>query len=240
MFKNLRRKLSKKEMASEQAYDAWSKDYDSQPDNLMLALDEIIFSQLLKEINIQNKIIADIGCGTGRHWKLLMEMHPRQLTGYDVSAGMLRILTEKFPGAVTHKLIDNRLAATADNAVDILISTLTVAHIEDISDALHEWDRVAKAGADIIITDYHPDILQKGGKRTFKVNDKTVAVKNHVHPVEKIKSLAAGLGWTLKNQEERRVDDRVKHFYEKQNALNVFELYKEMPVIYGLHFTKPI
>ena len=53
----------------ETAYDLWSEKYDHQPDNLMLALDEEIFSALLEGLNLQNKIIADIGCGTGRHWK---------------------------------------------------------------------------------------------------------------------------------------------------------------------------
>lgn len=52
-----------------EAYDIWSGSYDLQPGNLMLDLDEKIFTSLLKNIDLAEKEIADIGCGTGRHWK---------------------------------------------------------------------------------------------------------------------------------------------------------------------------
>src|SRR6185503_12739579 len=51
------------------AYDLWAAGYDEQPGNLMLALDEEIFAEFIKEIPIAGKVVVDIGCGTGRHWK---------------------------------------------------------------------------------------------------------------------------------------------------------------------------
>ena len=240
MFSNLLKKFTQKNTQPEEAYDVWAKDYDQQPENLMLTLDEIVFSILLKNIVAENKTIVDVGCGTGRHWKLLFDQHPGQLTGYDVSEGMLEVLAKKFPKEITYKLAGNHLAQNEDSSADLVISTLTMAHIKDIKSAMSEWDRVAKTGADIIITDYHPDILQKGGKRTFKSDDKVISVKNYVHHVSEIKSIATQLGWNLENQLEKKVDASVKHFYEKQNALKVFEAYQGMPVIYGLHFRKAI
>ena len=239
MFKALIHKLFKHSgTVPEQAYDLWATSYDSQLGNLMLTLDEAIFSSLLNSVAITNKTVVDVGCGTGRHWNKIFQQRPLQLTGYDVSDGMLKMLKTKFPDADFHKLSGNQLSHTADNTTDILISTLTIAHIKNIGAALQEWNRVLKVGADILITDYHPAILKQGGKRTFSYNNKTVAIINHTHSIEKIRSLAGALNWTTIQFEEKKIDDEVKHFYEKKGAAAIYELYKGLPVIYGFHFKK--
>src|ERR1019366_4937671 len=110
------------------AYDIWSKNYDSQPDNLMLALDEEVFSALLNDVDINNAIIADIGCGTGRHWKKIFDKKPRKLIGFDVSEGMLTMLRQKFPVAETYHLINDELSQLQNESCDIVMSTLTIAH----------------------------------------------------------------------------------------------------------------
>ena len=227
-----------KEIDPEKGYNIWAGSYDDQPDNLMLALDEAVFSTLLKELEPTGKTVVDVGCGTGRHWKKILDTNPKQLTGYDVSEGMLNMLQQKFPQAETHQLTDNKLFKTADNSCDIIISTLTMAHIENAKDALQEWNRVLKPGGNIIITDYHPEVLKKGGQRTFKHDGKIVAVKNHIHSVEELKAIGGQLYWALERLTERKIDDSVKAYYEKQNALHVFESFKGMPVIYGLLFKK--
>src|SRR5579871_6849887 len=86
------------------AYDIWALSYDHQPDNLMLALDEELCNQLFRQAVLRGKVIADIGCGTGRHWKKLLSHQPARLVGYDVSSGMLEILQQKFPDAETYLL----------------------------------------------------------------------------------------------------------------------------------------
>jgi ubiquinone/menaquinone biosynthesis C-methylase UbiE len=227
-----------KEINPEKGYDIWAVSYDDQPDNLMLALDEAVFTGLAAELELAGKKIVDVGCGTGRHWKKIFDTLPAQLTGYDVSEGMLNILQQKFPAAETYQLTDNKLFRTEDNSCDIIISTLTMAHIENAKDALQEWNRVLKPGGNVIITDYHPEVLQKGGQRTFKHDGKTIAVKNHIHPVEELKTIAGQLGWVLLRLNERQIDDAVKYYYEKQNAIHVFDSFKGMPVIYGLLFKK--
>jgi ubiquinone/menaquinone biosynthesis C-methylase UbiE len=70
LFKKLNSLSSKRKVVStpenaDVAYDLWASDYDSQPDNMMLAWDEEIFSDLINNMDLHNKIIADIGCGTG-------------------------------------------------------------------------------------------------------------------------------------------------------------------------------
>lgn len=219
-------------------YDLWAAAYDNQPGNLMLELDEQLFTALLNGTNPAGKTIADIGCGTGRHWKKIYDRRPARLIGYDVSAGMLGKLKQKFPAAEAYQLITNRLAELPDLSCDMVVSTLAIAHIPDLADALREWNRVLKPGGEIVITDYHPAALAKGGKRTFRHEGKTLAVKNYVHPVGNLRQLAKQLGWTELRFAERIIDDSVKAYYEQQHALHLFEAYRDIPIIYGIHLKK--
>jgi ubiquinone/menaquinone biosynthesis C-methylase UbiE len=225
----------KKEVDPALAYDQWSSGYDSQPGNLMLALDEQLCTELLSETIIGGKMVADIGCGTGRHWAKIMDKKPARLVGLDVSAGMLAMLRQKYPAAETELLTDHRLPGLANESCHLILSTLTVAHIEHIGAALKEWRRVLKPGGDILITDYHPDALIKGGQRTFRHNNKTVAVRNHIHPIAKIQEIAGQLGLRTLHLTEKKIDDSVRSFYEQQQALPLFERFYGVNIIYGLH-----
>jgi len=230
--------FSGREKKAAAAYDLWSSTYDEQPGNLMMDLDEIIFSSLLDSLEIKDKVIADIGCGTGRHWPKILNKTPGQLHGYDVSEGMLSKLRQKFPEAHTRRICDNNLPHLPASFLDIILSTLTIAHIENIEEVIKAWSRVLKNNGDIIITDFHPAALAYGGERTFQYKNQRLAVKNYVHSIDQIEKLAAENGLAVISKEERRVDDAVKYYYEQQNALPVFEKFKNMPIIYGIHLKK--
>jgi ubiquinone/menaquinone biosynthesis C-methylase UbiE len=227
-----------KEKGSVEAYDIWSVNYDDQPGNLMLDLDDTLFSDLLRGLNLAKKKVADIGCGTGRHWDKLLKHKPKSLTGFDVSAGMLKRLEQKFPEAQTYQITDNLFADVHDQSYDVIISTLTIAHIKNIEEALQAWCRILKPGGDIIITDFHPSTLAYGGKRTFKHHNKQIVVQNYVHQLSDIKEIMLNNNCTLIAHEEVKIDEKVKHYYANQNALHVYESYKGFPIIYGLHFKK--
>jgi ubiquinone/menaquinone biosynthesis C-methylase UbiE len=232
------RLFSSQETEPEEAYNAWSLSYDTQPDNLMMALDETIFTELIEKISLQQNVVADVGCGTGRHWKKLYAKQPSRIIGYDVSEGMLEVLKEKFPEAETHQLRNNGLEGLTNSSCDVILSTLTLAHIKNIEAAFTEWNRVLKADGHIIITDYHPEMFLKGGDRTFVHNGKSVAIKNYVHQVDEIKLILSNLGFNTIDFIEKEIDETVKHYYEKQNALKVFERFKGTPLIYGIHLTR--
>ena len=230
--------LSKSELAPEQAYEIWSANYDNQPGNLMLDLDERIFSDLIENIDLRDKEIADIGCGTGRHWQKIYSKNPSNLMGFDVSGSMLAQLKSKFPFARTQKTTDNLLTAIPDSSIDMIISTLTIAHIKNIEEAIASWSRVLKNGGELIVTDFHPTLLANGGKRSFSHGGRSLSVKNYIHSIGKIKTTFNDAGCMLIREEEKTVNEDVKSYYEKKNALAVYERFKGLPVIYGLHLIK--
>jgi ubiquinone/menaquinone biosynthesis C-methylase UbiE len=226
------------EKGSAEAYDIWSANYDDQPGNLMIDLDEKLFSNMLAATSISDKLVADIGCGSGRHWSKLLHRKPLELTGFDVSAGMLNKLKEKFPESKIQRITDDLFSDVPDASYDAIVSTLTVAHIEDIDTAMQAWSRILKPDAEIIITDFHPRILAYGGQRTFKHEHKSIAVKNYVHPVYSIIEILQRYDFHISAQEEVVIDETMKHYYENKNALPVYNKYKGFPVIYGIHLKR--
>ena len=241
-------RLPESEPAS--AYDIWALNYDNQPDNLMLALDGQLFAELLTAAPVQGsspvhsvpplsgRVIADIGCGTGRHWAKLYEQAPARLVGFDVSQGMLDILQQKYPQAETHLLKNNHLPELPSASCDLVLSTLTIAHIADIKEALTEWTRVVKPGGQLIITDYHPEALARGGQRTFRDNAKLIAIRNHVHPIHELKEIARELGLEIIQTIEKNIDESMRPYYEKQNAVAIFESFLGVPIIYGIQLKR--
>jgi ubiquinone/menaquinone biosynthesis C-methylase UbiE len=228
----------KRETEATLAYDLWSKNYDNQPDNLMLVLDEEIFTVLLNSIDIENKIVVDIGCGTGRHWEKLLDKKPDKLIGLDISEGMLNKLRQKFPEAITYKISDNLLLDIPESSIDLIISTLTIAHLENLEETLNTWFRILKRSGDIIITDYHPLALAKGGKRTFEKDKIQIIIKNFIHPIESIKQISNKNGGILVNTLEIKICEQHKQFYENKSAIHIFEKFRGTPIIYGLHIKK--
>jgi len=228
---------SEKEVA--EAYDIWSDFYDFQPGNLMLDLDEQILTDLLENVNLKDRVIADIGCGTGRHWSRLYDKNPSAIIGFDVSSGMLSQLRQKFPAADSHLITDDRISILPDASIDFLLSTLTLAHIKDPREAIHSWSRVLKKGGQALITDFHPVMLQKGGRRSFPYEGRTLSVVNYIHPLKSLKDIFQQYGMFLIRQEEKWMDESVKHYYTTQGALPVFNRFKGTPIIYGLLLNKP-
>lgn len=226
------------EKNSSDAYDLWSANYDRQPGNLMLDLDEILFSKLLTSTDLENKNVADIGCGTGRHWGKILAKNPALLTGFDVSQGMLAKLLEKFPEARAYQITDDHFSHAPNTPFDVILSTLTVAHVENIERTLEAWCNISKPNAEIIITDFHPKMLAFGGKRTFKYQNKSLSVRNYVYPVETIKHVLQSNGFRIVKEEEFKIDETTRSYYADQNALPVYEQFKGFPVIYGIYLKR--
>jgi ubiquinone/menaquinone biosynthesis C-methylase UbiE len=244
MFSKLKTYFSKSSVAfdemksPEEAYDLWAAQYDTQPDNLVLAMEEELFTAFISRLNIRGSVIVDVGCGTGRHWNRILEGNPDLLLGFDVSQGMLEQLRLKFPKARVVQQMDHRLPGLDDQSCDFILSTLALAHMENIQEIFEEWNRVLKPGGEILITDYHPEALRLGSQRTFRHNGRLMAVESHAYPIHSIKKITSELGLEIDAYQEKFIDDSVRAFYQKQNALAIFERFKGLPLLHALLLKK--
>jgi ubiquinone/menaquinone biosynthesis C-methylase UbiE len=220
-----------------QAYDLWSAVYDDQLDNPLVAMDDQLFTSLMQPVQWSGRVVLDVGCGTGRHWPKLFGEGPARVVGYDVSRGMLARLRTKYPDADVHQASGSELRETTGESCDVVISTLTLGYLPDCGAALADWRRVLKPDGDILITDLHPALAERGA-RTFTVGSRNVAIRHHVHAVHEIVSAAAGLGLAALRVEEQPVNESVRGIFEARGAADLYAELEGRPFIYGLHLKK--
>lgn len=222
------------------AYDLWATTYDEQTGNPIIYLVDILFNEMIANTEFENKIIVDIGCGTGRHWKNILARNPSDLIGCDVSKEMLKKLNHKFPKAKTYLIYDDNLKDLKVESCDIIVCNLVIGYIKDLSKAFIEWNRVLRNNGEVIITDFHPDMLQKGAERSFPHNGQSLLIKNYFHPLAKVRNLSTKNNWKEITLIERKVDDTIKHFYQNPKSLKAFEESFDISIVYAFHFKKQV
>jgi ubiquinone/menaquinone biosynthesis C-methylase UbiE len=232
-------KKKEKIIPASEAYDLWADAYDQQPDNAVLAAEQLLFDSLMTHLSLPpGAVIGDVGCGTGRHWSVLYQLNPSRVLGFDVSAGMLKKLAEKFPDAELQQVSNWQLSNLPSHTCNLVVSTLALAHIHEGERALKEWNRVLKPGGWLLLTDYHPELLKKGGNRSFVADNQTHYIQNFIYPVDSIRMYASKINWIEKKFSEITIDEPLRQFYEKQDAIHLYEKFKGQPLLYGLLYQK--
>lgn len=225
-------------LAVEDAYRLWAATYDAQPDNLVLALEEALFSDLLARVALEGRRVLDVGCGTGRHWPRLLAGRPRALAGADRSPEMLARLRARFPDAELHPVAGPTLEGIGDASVDVVVSTLTLGHVRDVDGALAEWARVLRPGGDVILTDFHPEAFSAGMKRTFAHEGTTFEVENYAHAPRELAAIFGRLGLDLREVRERIIDDPLRDAFERQHEERAFHRLRGKPIVLGMILSK--
>jgi ubiquinone/menaquinone biosynthesis C-methylase UbiE len=95
-------------------------------------------------------VIVDLGCGSGRSFKLLKKLFsPELIIGADIDAEMLRLSAEEAKEQnIDVKLIRGTSSelSLADESVDMLLCHQTFHHLVDQQSALREFHRTLKPG----------------------------------------------------------------------------------------------
>src|SRR5512135_966530 len=81
---------------AEEAYRMWAPTYDKTENNAVLFAEERIMCSLLDRIDLADKSVVDVGCGTGRHVSHLLRRGAASVTGIDASMEMLSQASPKF------------------------------------------------------------------------------------------------------------------------------------------------
>ncbi len=233
-----KKKKPVRKLSSREAYKLWSSFYDDQPENVVLFLEEKLFTEMISVINFKDKKILDIGCGTGRHWKELLNLDPAGITGVDSSGEMINKLLTKFPGSAVYVSDNNSLEPLKDSSFDIVISTLTIGHISELDKHFYEWNKKLRQGGEILITDFHPEAFSAGMKRSFTLENEVIEVENYLYDIGFLNKIFSALKWDVISLYQKTIDNDVRHLFEKQNFVSAFRKYFGTPLITGIHLKK--
>jgi SAM-dependent methyltransferase len=157
-------------------YASWSQTYDTAKNGL-IDLEQPVMDEILAAVPPGRAL--DAACGTGRHSKSLAERH--EVIGVDQSPEMLAVARASAPGA-TFEEGDFTALRFEDESFDLVVSSLALTHLTDISPAIREFARVVRPGGRIVLSDIHPMSVLILGQGFFADGDGGFAfVRNHVH-----------------------------------------------------------
>lgn len=133
----------------------------------------------------ENKVLIDIGCGTGRHLELAEKkgFKKNHCIGLDYSEGQLEVTAEKGFTTIhcdmTNLLVDSK-------SVDFILCIATHHHLlnrEEQLKALQEMERILKDDGRVLLSNWFPSeefIEEQVEKGKFEfINESLVKVKYH-------------------------------------------------------------
>lgn len=154
-------------VSPQEGYHLWAESFDTSG-SAILALESRHLAPWIA--NLRGRVI-DVGCGTGR-WMSFVKA-----VGVDASRDMLRAAAEK-PGLKGRLAqADGRRLPFRDRSADAVLCTLTIGHMQPVGSALAELARITRPDGIVIVTDFHPDALRLGWKRTFSGEGETCEIE---------------------------------------------------------------
>jgi ubiquinone/menaquinone biosynthesis C-methylase UbiE len=110
----------------------------------------------LSELKFKNKVVLDVGCGSGRFCVLACKLEAKKVIGIDSSKININYNKKKFRKFSNLKFIygDNTKLKLKNNFSDITISQGVIHHTTDMFGSLNELIRVTKKGGKILILVY--------------------------------------------------------------------------------------
>ncbi len=176
--------------------------------------------------------LLDAGCGAGRR---LLGCGATSAVGVDLSPEMLAAGGDAGAALMVG---DVRALPLPDRAFDMIWCRLVIGHVPDCRPAYAELARVADVGAEVLVTDFHPNAWAAGHRRTFRHNDIVCEVEHYVHPARAQIEAARACGLRLVEERQAEIGPEVRRFYERAGRLGLYEQHLGLPVVLALAFRR--
>ena len=171
----------------EEGFRLWAETYGDEPSPL-LALEERTLLPLLGPL--EGLTVVDAGCGRGR-WASIAAGAGARAYGFDRSRALLG--RADFATLVQADLARPPFRACAD----LVICSLALSYADDPAQAFEQLATVVRPGGRIAVSDFHPEAITRGWKRTFAHGGKTYEIRS-----QELRLEAPGPGWILEKRAE--------------------------------------
>jgi ubiquinone/menaquinone biosynthesis C-methylase UbiE len=150
------------ELSAAEGYAEWSRTYDAEL-NLLIVVEQAYVDRVLDDLKFET--VLDAATGTGRH-ALALARRGARVTAFDTSREMLTIARRRVQAeGPPVQLVEASLAGPLpfrSGVFDLVVCGLAFCHQPDLRGPCREFARVARLGAHLLLTDFHPDSLAHG------------------------------------------------------------------------------
>jgi len=222
-------------ISATEGYDRWAATYDSVP-NPLLAREERHLVPLLGDVS--GKTILDLACGTGRWLEILVRRGAATGVGIDCSASMLRTARQK--DAIASRLAHASCEMLPFRAAsfDLAVCSFALGHIRELGCLVRELGCVMKPGADVFITDLHPEAYARGWRVGFRDGNMSFRIEMLPRAVEEIVAAFSAGGFAFLSHESLWLGDEEQPIFLRAEKLQAFAKACQLPAILACRFRR--
>lgn len=170
-----------------------------------------VLVEALEEVGVENKEILDLGCGDGRHARLIKEMGAAHVTGVDINETMIDLAKEKSAenAGVSFYVADGTKIPLENQSTDLVVSNFVIHYFPDSKEVFGEVSRVLKPEGRFVgtfnITDvdagYEHLYDQQMPIRLGSGKD-SIVIQNLIKSRAEIEEAIAGSGLVIEEEKE--------------------------------------
>jgi malonyl-CoA O-methyltransferase len=215
-------------LSSREGYKRWAPLYEAE--TAISFLEDRLVTTLT--VPVTGRRLLDAGCGIGRRMR---QAAARLTVGVDISPEMLARADRAQPVAAA----DLRALPFGAAQFDVVWCRLAIGHVRDLRVVYAELARVCRAGGAVIITDFHPDAVMAGHRRTFRdARGEMHEIEHWIHHVPAHRDAAerAGLAETVRH--DGLVGPLIQPFYAAASRLEAYEAQRGLKVVLLLAYRR--
>jgi ubiquinone/menaquinone biosynthesis C-methylase UbiE len=218
-----------------EGYERWAPTYDHVP-NPLLAREERYLLPLLTDLT--GKVVFDVACGTGRWLERLVALGSATGVGIDRSAAMLRVARNK--SAIRQRLVegDCENLPFSRAAFDMAICSFALGHLEDLKPMVRELARVAREGADVFISDLHPEAYARGWRTGFRNEGTAVQIEMRSRSVAEIVREFYANGFECRGHVPLWLGEPEQLLFARAGKSNCFAEACQVPAVFVCQFRR--
>jgi ubiquinone/menaquinone biosynthesis C-methylase UbiE len=224
-------------ISAAEGYERWAATYDSFP-NPLLAREERHLLSLLGDLS--GKTILDLACGTGRWLEILLRQGAAIGIGIDCSPSMLRSARQKC--AISSRLAHAscEMLPLRAESFDLAVCSFAIGHIRELGCLVRELACVMKPGADVFITDLHPDAYTQGWRVGFRDRDVSFRIDMLPRPAEQISAAFSAGGFALVSHDSLWLGEEEQPIFLRAGKSQAFAKACQLPAILACRFRRSI
>jgi malonyl-CoA O-methyltransferase len=195
------------------AYHEWAPRYRAE--TAVSRLEDLTVESL--HLPVERGRLLDVGCGPARR---LARAQPSVAVGVDLVPRMLELAATSVPLAAA----DARALPFRAAAFDSVWCRLMIGHVRELDLVYAELGRVCRRGGTVLVTDFHPDAVAAGHRRTFTdESDHTREIEHYVHSPRAHEESARRVALELVASCDGHVSPSIRSFYEEAGQLDRYE-----------------
>lgn len=215
-------------LSARQGYSRWAAHYTSE--TAVSALEDRVVESF--GIATAGQRLLDVGCGTGRR---LDGIDAAVAIGIDYTPQMLAHAATPMPLAAA----DVRALPFTDASFDVIWCRLVIGHVREVGQTYVELARVCRIGGTIVISDFHPDAVAAGHRRTFRDDQGTLfEIRHFTHEQSDHAAASSVAGLECIARRDGEVGPEIRSFYQSAGRTQAYESQRGLRIVLALAYRR--